>query len=177
VRVEDLRHEVVDGEVGRLGAAARLDSRLDHRREEAPVRPDDVGEHDRETGERGEQREGIYSIQRLVSPRDEWIDLSESEFREAVARTRQALLDNGKTDSAQDVKEPSGPVVRRVRPPTRGLLLIYPLDPRWPGAQLETDLPVAGIAVSFPGSSRGIDAAVEYVVNNVYWRQEYGGDA
>jgi hypothetical protein len=136
----------------------------------------EVGLIQRQRNNRSERHEGIYSIQRLVSPRDEWIDLSDTELREAVARTRQALLDTKKTESVRDVKEPSGPAVRRVRPVTRGLLLIYPLDSQFAELLLPGDLPVAGVAVSFPGSTRGTDSAVEYVVNNVYWRQEFGGE-
>lgn len=135
----------------------------------------DVGLIQRSRNDRGETREGIYSIQRLVSPRDEWIDLSDSEFREAVASTRQALLSRGETEKAEEVKEPSGLAVRRARPATRGLLLIYPLDPQWPDPALPDDAPVTGVAVSFPKGTPGNDSAVEYVVNNVYV-QNFGGD-
>jgi hypothetical protein len=37
-------------------------------------------------------------------------------------------------------------------------------------------VPIVGFAISFPKSNRGEEAAIEYVVNNIYWQQEFGGE-
>jgi hypothetical protein len=59
-------------------------------------------------------------------------------------------------------------MIRRQRDATRGLLLIYPLDP---GAIGEPEwLPVMGIALSFPTSPSA--ATIEYIVTRTYWEQE-----
>ncbi|NMG20916.1 Z1 domain-containing protein [Brasilonema bromeliae] len=87
-----------------------------------------------------------YSIQRLVSPDDEVIYLP------------------GGSRQIKDKK-----TFRENRDPDRGLLLIYPLDPAEAG--LEGN-PILGFALSFPGSQNA--SSVEYLVNNVYYAQEFG---
>ncbi len=110
-----------------------------------------------------------YRIRRLVSPNDEWIDLSEEEFAQAKKETqRRWQKDPSKSKSKELPALPSGQVVRQIRPSKRGLLLIYVLD---------HNPPVVGFAISFPKSNRGEEAAIEYVVNNIYWQQEFGGEA
>ena len=111
---------------------------------------------------------GKCSIRRLVSPRDEALDLTESEHAEALARTREHWAGNREKYRRQDEPDlPSGGWIRKVRPPQRGLLLVYPLD------TLGTDpAPLMGFAISFPSSETAV--AVEYMVNNVYWEQEFG---
>jgi hypothetical protein len=118
--------------------------------------------------------EDVYVIRRLVSPADEVIDLSEPEKRLAW-KVEEELRKPGA--AKPDVLP--GPAIRRARPKTRGLLLLYALDPS--GADSE-HLPraksltggveaVIGFAVSFP---RDPDApGVEYAVTNVYWQQEF----
>jgi hypothetical protein len=116
----------------------------------------------------------VYVIRRIVSPSDEMIDLTSSEL--ALARKIAAEL--RKTDDG-DPAALSGPPIRRARPATRGLLLLYALDPRGamsphaPGASAFADDldAVMGFAVSFP---RDPDApGIEYAVTNVYWQQEF----
>jgi hypothetical protein len=125
-----------------------------------------------------------YAIGRLLSPRDETIDLTEGEWAYALQLTRQAWhADPGRRRSKEEPTEPSGPAIRRVRGggvngqgghPDRGLLLIYLLDPAKAGSlDLSSLPPVVGIGLSFPGSEAGVK--VEYKVNNVAWTQEYGG--
>jgi hypothetical protein len=107
-----------------------------------------------------------YSIGRLVSPRDEAIDLDNAQFEEALARTPTASSEsNGETSKK---KVPSGPAIRETRDKKRGLLLIYPLSPKAAG----TELPPIGLALSFPGSKTA--KPIQYTVNNVYWKQEFG---
>ena len=122
-----------------------------------------------------------YSIGRLMSPRDEAIDLDDAEWNAALHRSIDRADREGKTPP----NAPSGPDVRHVRGfgapdvpgrQDRGLLFLYMLDPRLADAGFPDDTPaVAAVAVSFPDSNRG--EKVEYKVNNVLWEQwgqEYG---
>jgi len=111
-----------------------------------------------------------YVIRRLVSPTDEMIDLDDKTRSEALEDTRNAWQsDQGRfrnRDTPPDV--PGGVYLRERRPATRGLLLIYPLQP---DEAKTTEIPF-GFAFSFPGSSRA--SKIRYKVNNIYWTQEYG---
>lgn len=126
-----------------------------------------------------------YSIGRLLSPRDESIDLDEPSWTAALEATRA----NWKRDparagpDAEPPDEPSGPYIRSVRgfgapgvpaSPQHGLLLLYMLDPAKADLAPGTP-PVAALGVSFPGSKSG--RKVLYKVNSVQWRQwetQYG---
>jgi hypothetical protein len=128
-----------------------------------------------------------YAIGRLLSLRDEAIDLEEAAWRAALDATLRAWKPdpgrqkNGKEPEAPD--QPSGPSVRRIRgegaagvpgAPERGLLLLYALDPQLAGHELmqtRTD-PVIAMAVSFPASGTGVK--VEYKVDHLLWAEEYG---
>jgi hypothetical protein len=135
------------------------------------------------------KRQGViqadrYSIGRLLSPRDEAIDLGEAEWNAALALTREAWrADPARLhQGGQEPDTPNGPSVRKVRGfgvdgqaghQERGLLLLYLLDPRQEWTGLPSGSPeVAALALSFPGSNAGVK--VEYKVNNVLWEQEYG---
>lgn len=126
-----------------------------------------------------------YSIGRLLSPRDEAIDLDECAWLAALTETQHSFKpDPGRLHENQEPpKIPSGPAIRKVRGfgaegvpahPDRGLLMLYPLDPEH--AQLSDDTPpVIAFGISFPGSDAG--RKVKYEVNNVLWEQweqEYG---
>jgi hypothetical protein len=128
-------------------------------------------------------REGRYSIGRLLSPRDEAIDLEDAEWQAALALTRAAAhADPGRQKADKEPDAPNGPAIRKVRGfgaegvtahPERGLLLIYALDPAKADAGFPPDAPpVIAFGISFPGSTTGLK--VEYKVNNVLWEQEYG---
>jgi hypothetical protein len=119
--------------------------------------------------------EGLYSIRRILSPTDEGLDFTDAEEEEALVATIAAWEANGRQYNGKAVSEPtrpSGIVLRRRRPVTRGLLMIYPLEP--PAAQYRvygtlTDGPMLGFAVSFP---RSPDApAMDYVVNRQFLRE------
>jgi len=117
-----------------------------------------------------EQRaEGRYIIRRLLSPRDEAIDLDLDRYQTALMQTVQ---DAARTGRREIPTTPSGPKIRAQRDPGTGLLLLYPLSPST--AQIEEDLPVIGFGISFPSSERA--RTVAYRVNNIYWSQEYGGE-
>ncbi|WIG93320.1 Z1 domain-containing protein [Myxococcus sp. SDU36] len=125
-----------------------------------------------------------YSIGRLMSPRDEAIDLDEAAWNAALATTRSAFPadparnTSGKEPDAPEI--PNGPAIRRIRGfgaegvpprPDHGVLFLYALDPQ--RANLPKDSPpVIAFAISFPSSASGVK--VEYKVNNVLWEQEYG---
>jgi hypothetical protein len=117
-----------------------------------------------------------YSIGRLMSPRDEAIDLNESEWIEALNETRLAYRkDPARNATRQEPDAPNGPAIRMVRPKERGVLFLYPIDPDSAGeaAGLPSGLPpIIGFAVSLPKSKSG--TSVKYRVNNVYWTQEHG---
>jgi hypothetical protein len=125
-----------------------------------------------------------YAIGRLLSPRDEAIDLDAAQYAAALSLTRESWnADSGRLKSREEPTDPSGPAIRRVRgeghggvdgDPRRALLLIYLLDPDEAGADELKGLPtVAAFGVSFPASGSGVK--VEYKVNNVAWEQDYGG--
>jgi hypothetical protein len=134
--------------------------------------------------------EGIpdrYSIGRLLSPRDEAIDLDDTAWTAALDQTKRAW----KPDPARQKdgvkpnppETPNGPAVRYIRgrgcegvapAPMRGLLLLYPLDPQQAGNDVfgERTAPVMAFGVSFPSSDSGVK--VEYAVDHLKWSQEYG---
>ena len=117
-----------------------------------------------------------YSIGRLMSPRDEAIDLNESAWLAALAETCRAFhADPGRNAAATEPDAPSGPAIRRVRPKDRGVLFLYVIDPELAGDEaglLKGTPPVLGFAASFPASNSG--SRVRYKVNNILWEQEYG---
>ena len=116
-----------------------------------------------------------YSIGRLMSPRDEAIDLDENAWTAALEETRRAHhADPGRNESREPPVAPNGPAIRRIRPRERGVLFLYAVDPALAEAGLPGDTPgVIGFAVSFPASGSGV--LVRYRVNNIFWEQEYGG--
>jgi len=112
-------------------------------------------------------RRDLYAIKKgqLISPRHELIDLSKSEYESAL----NAMLEDPEKQE-KDVcgpTIPSGPYIRGARPPARGLLLIYVLDP----AETGVNIPVIGLAFSFPESRKAVP--ITYKVNNIYWEQEF----
>ena len=118
-----------------------------------------------------------YSIRRLMSPRDETIDLDETAWLAALDETRQAFhADPARNATREEPTVPNGPAIRKIRPKERGVLFVYAIDPALagPDAGLPANSPpVIGWAVSFPASNSGV--RVKYRVNNIYWDQEYGG--
>jgi hypothetical protein len=102
----------------------------------------------------------------IIDPKHEYLDLTPQQVDEAL---QMMLADPERKSRSENVPEvPSGPYIRKVRPPQRGLLLIYPLDNDRP----KVEVPVMGLALSISHSER--DVKVEYKVNNVYWEQEFG---
>lgn len=125
-----------------------------------------------------------YSIGRLLSPRDEAIDLDEHAWKAALDMSVKAWKPDParQKDNAQPAPPtaPGGPSIRRVRgdgangvPPARerGLLLLYPLDPKVAGLGDE-GIPVMAFGASFPTSRSG--TVVEYRIDHLLWEDEYG---
>ncbi|MCY7351682.1 MAG: hypothetical protein LH606_13610, partial [Cytophagaceae bacterium] len=129
-----------------------------------------------------QQHYGIPKTQ-LISPEDELIDLREEQVTTAQAETETDWVMRGQTD-----KKPAYPStfrIKRNRPATQGLLLIYPLNPKVAVLQNRADrlagklkpesrqistVPVVGIAVSFPQIAN--DAKVKYFANEQF-KTEY----
>jgi len=129
-----------------------------------------------------------YSIGRLLSTRDEAIDLDEPAWKAAYDATVRAFRpDPARQKDATQPKgppdQPNGPAVRMIRgkgavgvppAPERGLLLLYLIDPQQAGGGLFKDRaePIVALGVSFPSSDAGVK--VEYKVDHFLWEQEYG---
>jgi Z1 domain len=127
--------------------------------------------------------EGRYSIRRLLSTRDESIDLDEAAWMAALSLSRKAWhKDPARRRGETEPDEPNGPSMRAIRGfgdesvpkhPERGLLLLYALDPKLAELDFPSESPaIIAFGISFPGSKSG--TKVEYKVNNVLWDQEYG---
>jgi hypothetical protein len=126
---------------------------------------------------------GHYSIGRLLSPRDEAIDLEEAEWLAALELTiKNRTKDPGRgteESGREDPRTPGGVWVRRVRGlgsdgvkahPERGLLLLYPIDPL--GVSLDAGSPlVIGFGISFP-ASRTV-TTVKYRVDHLLWELDH----
>lgn len=106
----------------------------------------------------------IYFLRKshIISPKDEFIDLSESEIENALELTRQLWKKQGKEGKPTN---PNGQIVRNeVRSPQNPLLIIYLLDPVESNTGLpDGTKPFVGYAISFPKSN--FNANVEYKVN------------
>ena len=126
-----------------------------------------------------------FTIQRLLSPRDEAIDLDGAAWVQALDLTKKAWTADSARAQQKEPEVPSGPMIRQVRPKERGLLLLYLIDNTDLTKKDSPDVakkdsepvftlphPLVGFAVSFPGTAA--PSTVEYIVNNVFWQQERG---
>ncbi|MFZ5529742.1 MAG: Z1 domain-containing protein [Pseudomonadota bacterium] len=131
-------------------------------------------------------REGVYdgyAIGRLLDPKDESIVLDAAEWAAALDLTRKARhKDGGRSGSDVEPVMPSGPAIRMVwggqvagfpGNRERGLLILYVLDPGKAGAGFkEAAPPIVAFGISFPASTIG--KKVEYKVDHLRWREEFG---
>jgi len=130
-----------------------------------------------------------YSIGRLLSPRDEALDLDEPAWCAALEDTRNNWHQDPARPECKDKPVlPSGPSLRKIRgfgaediapSPETGLLLIYLLDPSQlaPSGSEKSkpagDIPpVVAFGISFPGNNNGVK--VDYKVGHIFWEQEFG---
>ena len=113
----------------------------------------------------------------ITDHRHELIDLSEAEIKDAISQT---VADYNVEDNKDIPDIPSRKRIKWKRSCNNGLLLIYPLnhncqyitdDKTKPvGRKQINDLPIIGIAVSFPENEH--DEKIEYAVNEQF-RKEY----
>lgn len=107
----------------------------------------------------------IYFVRKshIISPKDEFVDLSESDFELALELTNEYLRKKGKEEKTQ----PIGKIVREnLRSPQNPLLLIYLLDNKESLTKFPMEnnsVPFVGFAISFPKSNYNIP--VSYAVN------------
>jgi hypothetical protein len=126
---------------------------------------EEIGTYIRKEDEK-ESDHQIYFLRRshIISPKDEFIDLSEDEYEEAMKRTKKLRI---KQEKEGEPLYPSGQIVRNeVRSPRNPLLLIYLLDSElslhaFPIPKNKN--PFVGYAISFPRSNH--NAFVSYAVN------------
>ena len=128
-----------------------------------------------------------YSIGRLLSPKDEGVDMDRAAWEAALAETRKVWKEEpGRLKNKTEPAVPNGPALRKMRGygapgvpahPERGVLLIYLLEPPEfdAGDKPLESTPFVAFGISFPGSKSG--KKVEYKVNNVLWEQEYADAA
>ncbi|RYZ89152.1 MAG: endonuclease [Proteobacteria bacterium] len=104
----------------------------------------------------------VYYLRKshILSPDDEFLDLTMDEYESAMERTK-VLWALKKKEGAPSY--PNGDVVRKeIRSPQKPLLIIYFLDPVGAKMAADTD-PIVGYAISFPGSR--FNASVSYAVH------------
>jgi hypothetical protein len=126
-----------------------------------------------ERGQKETSDSNIYRIGRLLSPKDEGLDLTEAQYSSALKETQEAwLINRGRSKRETPPDTPSGPMLRRQRAPTNGLLLIYPINSIEAFGEANI-VPLIGVVLSFPSSNTGVK--VSYTVNNIFREQEFGG--
>lgn len=114
-----------------------------------------------------------------LAPDVEWLEQQIGREAEQVAldltvRWQQTEPPKIKAPATGQTKRPNGRVLRVLRRPTHGLLLIYPLEPLADAGVDPNGPPVIGVALSFPASKTVL--GVEYRVNRV-WDAEIQEDA
>lgn len=93
----------------------------------------------------------IYYLKKshIISPKDEFIDLTKQEYDRAMELTREH---RSRKNKEGDPAYPNGEIVRKnIRNPQNPLLLIYLLDPSYAKMPHGSN-PFVGYAISFPGS-------------------------
>jgi hypothetical protein len=124
-----------------------------------------------------------YSIKTLISPRDQAIDLTESEWNAALALSQKTWRnDTERNEGKEPPAEPRGPQIRDILGKgvveegiparrERGLMMLYLLDPEGAGVdELKDADPVVAWAISFPSSNseRRVSNS-RYIANSVLW--------
>lgn len=121
-----------------------------------------------------------FSIGVLTDPSDEAIDLDYEPWRKALDMTQEVWKPDLARNRITKPTRPSGKKIRELRGAdagtlNRGVLLLYPLSPIEPNKERIVDgwdAPIIAFAIAFPSSEAGIK--VEYKVDHLYWKQEYG---
>lgn len=117
------------------------------------------------TQDENNSSDDIYYLKKshIISPKDEFIDLSEGDYKKAEDLTKEYWL---KKKKEGEPSYPNGQIVRNeLRNPKKPLMLIYLLDPKGAyrlGASYNPVAPIVGYAISFPKSN--FNAYVAYAV-------------
>jgi hypothetical protein len=98
----------------------------------------------------------------------EYIDLTDNQLQEALKETNQDRIKEGKTEAAE---HPTPLRIRTNRLENRALLLIYPLDPRPDRVNNYSDVPIIGLAISFPYIEN--EEKVLYAANEIFQKEIY----
>lgn len=124
--------------------------------------------------------DGLYTVKTVVSPSDESIDLSSSQYQQALDKTLAAWESSGTNQKKPSM--PTGLHVREVRNPDSGLLLLYLVESPWqtyedqlremPTSVEITPGPLVGFAVSFPRIEGA--PAEDYVVTKRFMNEVRG---
>ncbi|MEJ7803870.1 MAG: hypothetical protein WKH68_10960, partial [Candidatus Limnocylindria bacterium] len=113
---------------------------------------------------RGEQ--GSFSVQAILNPPDETLDLTPAQLRSAAASTRRRF-DAGSlvTKDGQPPGGPDGISARAARHARDGLLILYAIDPvaSDEDRDLDPEIPLFGLAISFPKTRE--NRSIVYQVN------------
>lgn len=110
-----------------------------------------------------ESSNDLYYINKshIISPDDEFIDLSDDELRQAREASQRMWEQKGREGLVKRLK---GDWVRnQIRKPNKVLLLIYFLNPE-KVPNTDPEKPIIGFAISFPGTDR--DDAESFMVNS-----------
>ncbi|PLW73002.1 endonuclease [Streptomyces sp. SCUT-3] len=116
-----------------------------------------------------------HVVKRVLSPRDEGLDLDEEQWKTALERTKRLARKKNETKRNGELRDPALPSSLQIRMQRRldqPLLLLYVIEPP-DSAKLQ--VPLVGFAASFPKSN--IDSAKEYVVNPTWFSQTDSDDA
>jgi hypothetical protein len=90
----------------------------------------------------------------IISPKDEFLDLSNEEYQKAIKRKEELNRENKKTSLGEIVRN-------EFRKPTTALLILYFLNPKEAG--YSGSEPIVGFAVSFPRSI--VNPTVQFAVH------------
>ncbi|MBD2465606.1 Z1 domain-containing protein [Oscillatoria sp. FACHB-1407] len=129
----------------------------------------EVGLTERKDSSSESPHEYRMSKSHLLSPTDEWLDLSAETQEEILELTQQKREKAGKPPMKS--KTPDGKIIREKRDKRNGLLLLYPLDSK-KIKSITSPVPIVGFVMSFPKSTS--DIPIEYRVNNTRWKEDAG---
>jgi hypothetical protein len=110
----------------------------------------------------------LFRIRRLVNPPDEMSGLDE-----VIGPALQETIKDWEIDPRGREKptKPAGPILRKLRDPSQGLLIIYPIHADDNKSEVG-DVPITAFAISFPTVDAASASKVTYTVNNVYQQNE-----
>lgn len=126
----------------------------------------EIGQWVRKEDESLSDSSEIYYLRKshIISPKDEFIDLSTDEYKDALELTK---IDRARKGNDGEPAYPNGQIVRNeIRNPKKPLLILYLLDPDeslWKYPMQKGINPIIGYAISFPKSN--YNAPVSYAVN------------